>query len=290
MKTGILILLLAMSLLFNVFFAAGFLRARHEAKLAGSHADPAARQVVSELNLDAPQQAAFEQLRSSMREEQEVYAGSMSLLRAELLDELKRDQPDLEKVRSLVSREAELMRQRREAESGRFSTFVGMLNPDQCRRLSARIGGRGPWGRPPGESPHDGSGREAIMRQFDANQDGQLSPDEKMHAKDALDRMRHEFERRREEWQLERFDRDGDGKLSDDEKNAMRRWFFEQSRRWPRQPGGPDGPPPPPPERTENPEASGSPADDRFRPPPPRSNDGQEPPGSATSPDGNSAA
>lgn len=162
MKINLLVALLFLSVLFNVFFAAGYVRAKSASTQTATVADPEAVQVARDLNLDEGQRAAFEELRSTLRAEQAVFAESLWLVRQELADELGREQPDLDKVRQIVARESELISQRREAESGRFSAFVGLLNSDQTRKLSQRFGGRGPWrghGPPP---PHgDDSSGEA---------------------------------------------------------------------------------------------------------------------------------
>lgn len=279
MKRNLLILLLAMSVLFNLFFAAGFVRARSAWKKA-SVGDPEAVQVARDLNLDEGQRAAFEELRSTMRAEQAMFAESLALVRQELAQELGREQPDLEKVRSIVSRESELISQRRQAETGRFSAFVGLLNPDQCRKLSERFRGRGPWRGPPapgsgpgagagpglGSGPDrppggpDGRGRSPLER-FDANHDGQLDDEERAAAHLAMqDRIRRE--RHRQEEMFDRFDADDDGKLDREELGAWMRWNFEQGRNRPPRSGGPrpDGGRPDAPESRPQESAETSPA------------------------------
>mgnify|MGYP003576188212 CR=1 FL=1 len=282
MKQGVLIFVLAMSLLFNVFFAAGSRGARAEGRRTLGATDPQAMQVARDLNLDESQRASFEQMRSAMREEQTAFADSLALVRQELIDELNDDQPDLDRVRSSVTRETELLAQRRLAETARFSAFVGLLNPEQCRKLSQKLGGRGlfdgrmspPPGGPGGEGMPDGRGGpdrhgpgpgpgkgrsddrrhgdrpflERIQR-FDANKDGQLDDAERAAAKQALEeRMRQERERREETFN--RFDADQDGKLDRTELEQMNRFLFEQWRDRPRPggsrpPAGPPGGPPP---------------------------------------------
>jgi Spy/CpxP family protein refolding chaperone len=274
MKQSVLILVLAMSLLFNLFFAAGFMRARAEARRSLRVADPEAMNVARDLNLDESQQASFEQMRATMREEQVAFADSLALVRQELIDELNREQPDLEKVRFAVTRETDLLAQRRQAETARFSAFVGLLNPEQCRRLSQRLGGRGLLdgrfgsgsgpapghggpGRPdrsggpgadgPDDPRHGGPGGRPFldrMQRFDANKDGNLDDVERAAARQALEeRIRQDRERREETFK--RFDADNDGKLDRNELEQMNRFMFEQWRDRPR-PGGsrpPAGPP-----------------------------------------------
>jgi hypothetical protein len=253
MKRNILIALLLMSAMFNLFFAIGYVRARSETTQVQS-TDPEAVQVARELNLDEGQRAAFEQLRTTTRAEQAMFAESLALLRQELTQELGREQPDLEQVRSIISRESELISQRRQAESSRFSTFVGLLNPDQCRKLSERFGGRGPW-RGPGPRPEggpglghgaeserppgglEGRGRQ-LFEKFDLNGDGTLDEQERAAAHEAMqERIRRERQRQSE--MFDRFDADDDGKLDREELGEWMRWNFEQGRNRPPRPGGP---------------------------------------------------
>jgi hypothetical protein len=212
-----------------------------------------------------------------------------------LIDELNREQPDREKVRFAVTRETELLAERRQAETARFSAFVGLLNPEQCRRLSQRLGGRGPMDGRFGPGPRSGHGGPGIaerpdgpsmggpddprrggpggrpflerMQRFDANKDAKLDEDERVAARTALEeRIRQDRERREEAFN--RFDADHDGKLDRGELEQMNRFMFEQWRDRPRQggsrpPAEPPGTPPPAVERpgVAEPVPSSAPAD-----------------------------
>ncbi len=57
-----------------------------------------------------------------------------------------------------------------------------------------------------------------LLKMFDKDGDGKLSPDERKAMMDA----RKEMETKRHEAMMAKFDKDGDGKLSDEERTAMR--------------------------------------------------------------------
>jgi uncharacterized membrane protein len=219
MKRNILLLVLALSLMFNVFFAVGYLRAREVARTISQSPDTA-RLAAEELDLDEAQRAVFTELRSAMDDERETLREGIALAREELLDELDRPSPDLDRVQTLIDREAEYHRQLRMAAAERMRQFVEMLSPEQRRELFHRIDPRhvGP--------PHL---RDRLMRRFDADGDGTLSESERAEA------LQH-FEQRREHWQrkrrglIERFDTDGDGQLSEAERTALREWMRHQRR------------------------------------------------------------
>jgi hypothetical protein len=85
-------------------------------------------------------------------------------------------------------------------------------------------------------APAEGPGgkaavREKFLQKFDANGNGQLDPDEREAAKEAMQKRREQGgkgqggvgkdpERRRKI--LEKFDKDGDGKLSESERAAAK--------------------------------------------------------------------
>jgi hypothetical protein len=245
MKRNLVWLLLALSVLFNVFFMAGYVQARAAARRA-AEAEVLSQRVARELALDEGQQAVFAALRSALREETVAYDGEMALLRQELAAELARQEPDLARVRELVSRGARLEQGRHEARARRFSEFLGTLNPEQCRRLGHRLG---PEGRRGGGVP------PWVLEEFDADRDGALSETERAEAGRFLEARRQEREKKRAEL-LQRFDRDGDGRLNEQEREALRRWREAQPdapphgdrvrgadrHRPPNRPAGPDRP------------------------------------------------
>jgi Spy/CpxP family protein refolding chaperone len=219
-------LLLALSVLFNVFFAAGFLRARAVLERSGA-SNGVSRQVAAELQLDDTQRRIFSDLRTGLSEELSVYRQSIEQADQKLLEELSRERPDLEQVRAIMESRADLERQQRMASLQRFSEFLGVLSPEQCGKLSsrARRGHRGHRGR--GIPPK-------VLKQFDADGDGALNEQERAAAQEHWQKERH---RRRKEM-LERFDEDGDGRLSREERAALRQWMEQH--------GGEHRPPRPP--------------------------------------------
>jgi hypothetical protein len=226
MSRHLLWLLLALSLLFNIFFAAGYVKARAEAK--GTDRDELTRARIEEmLDLDQSQAAAFARLRSEMREDAENLDDAIALASHDLLAELSRQSPDLDRVRQIVARKAELHEQRRRAGVQRFNEFLSVLSPEQCRRLS-----RGVHARPPGRRM-----QHRIMEMFDADGDGQLDDGERAEAEQFIEAKRQERERRRQALR-ERFDLDGDGRLDEAEEAALREWM---RRRGPSGRGGPRG-------------------------------------------------
>ncbi len=219
MKRNLIWLALAMSVLFNVFFVVGFARARAQLELVES-SNGASRVVASELDLNDEQRAVFSTLRASMRDEMTAYRDEIALTQSELAAELGKENPDLERVRNLVARKAELHRERRLAGSQRFNEFLGVLSPEQCRVMSRRFH-HGPPGR---GRPFD------ALERFDANGDGKLDDEERAAAREFME-TRHRERRQRRQEALERFDADGDGQLDAEERDALREWRLQQRRR-----------------------------------------------------------
>ena len=202
---------LALSLLFNVFFAAGFLKARAEAR-RGRSPEAMVQKVTRELDLTGEQTALFSRLRSAVREDTAPVRERIALAEQELLGELDRDEPRFEVLESIMSRRADLQRQRRLRESHSFGEFVRALDPDQRARLSDRMRFR---------PPHVRRGRKLLER-FDADGDGILDAEERAEASRHIEERRRMHERMQEE-RLKRFDRNGDGHLDADEREAARR-------------------------------------------------------------------
>jgi uncharacterized membrane protein len=219
MMRNVLLLALSLSLLFNVFFAVGYLRAREAARTLRPESD-VARLAAEELDLDEVQTAVFAELRSAMADERETLTEGIALARQELLSELDRPSPDVDRVQALIEREAEYHRQLRMAAAERMRQFVETLSPEQRRELFRRID---PSRTAP---PHL---RKRLLQRFDTDGDGALSETERAEA------LRH-FEERREQWQrkrrdlIERFDADGDGRLDEQERGTLRDWMRERRR------------------------------------------------------------
>ncbi len=219
MKRNLMWLALAMSVLFNVFFVVGFARARAQLELVES-SNGASRVVASELDLNDEQRAVFSTLRAGMRDEMSAYRDEIVLTQAELAAELGKEKPDLERVRNLVARKADLDGQRQLIAVRRFGEFVDVLSPEQCRRLSSRVH-HGP----------PGAGRHArLLERFDSDGDGELNEQERAAAREHMESRRQEWESRRQKM-LERFDANGNGRLDPEERDALREWRLQQRRR-----------------------------------------------------------
>ncbi|MHC4414666.1 MAG: Spy/CpxP family protein refolding chaperone [Planctomycetota bacterium] len=214
MKQHLIWLILALSLLFNLFFTVGFMQARAQVRAADSTED-VSHVVTRELNLDDAQAAVFADLRSSMRDDVAVYDDAIALSRQDLVEELGREEPDLGRVRGIVERNADLHQQRRLAGARRFSEFLGILSPQQCRLLSAKVHG-GPRGK----------GRRFLLKRFDADRDGMLNDEERAAAHEFIEARRQEREKRRGEL-FERFDANQDGRLDPQERSALQEWMME---------------------------------------------------------------
>lgn len=241
MKSPLVTLGLALSALFNVFFLAGYVQARREAADIGRARDVTER-VRGELGLDPAQSALFDDLRRKWREDAEVYRENLSLLRQDMVEELDREPRDPARLGDVLDREAELRRQWRFAEAGRFGDFLGALTPEQRRKLMGRLEHGGPRR----------GGR--LMQQFDANRNGVLDPDERARAREHTgsrfaDRPRHwpqpgsDGEGRPEGFEhrggpgpgpgpgrlrgelMRRFDADHDGKLGPQEESSLLEWL-----------------------------------------------------------------
>ncbi len=233
MKHNLLLFAVVLSVLFNVFFVAGYLKARAEA----APDVPAA--VSRELGLNTTQAALFKQLRETGRADAELYEDSITLVRRELVDQLNSDH-DPDRVAEIVDREADLRRQWRLAEAMRFSDFVRSLEPQQRRALFSRM--------KCAESKH---GRhEELVRRFDGNGDGVLDEQERQVARNHMRMRRAERERqgrsgppgmgrrgsrsagvdRRVRHELiKRFDANGNGRIDDQELEALLAWLGEGS-------------------------------------------------------------
>jgi hypothetical protein len=221
-------LALAISLLFNVFFLAGYLQARAQQRDVAREEAAAVDRVAEELELNDAQTTLFRQLHEGMDGDVAVFGLGFALVRQELMDELARPEPDVIRLREIVDREADLHRQRRLAASRRFSEFVGMRSSDQRQRLSEHFRHR--------RGDRDRDRREGLMRRFDLDGDGHLNEQEQAAAREHFEQRKREHECQRAEM-LQRFDANGDGQLDDQELQTARRWFIENGGR--RGGGGP---------------------------------------------------
>jgi hypothetical protein len=216
-------LLLALSLLFNVFFLAGYFQARS----APVETAPAnAETVAHELNLDEKQAAVLSGCRASLGEEAPVYHNALALVAQEYRRELGSDEPDPTRLAELVEQEAEIHLQWRLAATDRLVQFIGSLRPEQRQHLVEASS----------RSPRHAARLERMLERFDADGNGVLDDAEAAAATEHLQEKRQEMDGRRQRMML-RFDEDGDGELGPEEREAMRRHMKRRR-------GGPDSPGP----------------------------------------------
>lgn len=213
MTRSIVWFLLVLSLLFNVFFVFGYMRAKASSQLPNGDITEANRVtefVSNELKLDDKQREVFSKLRREMR----VFNESIALSDQELLNELEKESPDLSTIRQMVVEQTDLNNQRRVERSQRFNDFLKTLSPDQCKRLSDRVG----------RSRH-GRGRfQRMLKMFDENKNGKLDEDEMVKAKAAHSTWREKWQKEREKRRTEmreQYDANGDGDIDQQEWGAM---------------------------------------------------------------------
>lgn len=205
--------LLVLSLLFNVFFVFGYMQAKTNSQLQNGDVTEASRVtefVGNELKLDDKQREVFSKLRSEMR----VFNESIALSDQELLNELEKQTPDLSKIRDMVVEQTDLNNQRRVERSQRFNDFLKTLSPDQCRRLSDRVG----------RSRHGRDRFQRMLKMFDENNNGKLDEDEMVKAKAVHDAWREKWQKEREKRRTEmrqQYDANGDGDIDDEEWGAI---------------------------------------------------------------------
>ncbi len=233
MKRHLLLFALVLSGLFNVFFVAGYLKARAQVTPDVSAA------VGRELSLDTTQTALFKQLRETGRADADLYQDSITLVRRELVDQLNDPDQDPDRLAEIVDREADLRRQWRLAEAKRFTDFVGSLEPRQRRMLLSRMT----------HATSKMKRHEALLQRFDANGDGVLDQRERQTAREHMQKRRAERERQgrngvggppgmdrrgqrrggmenRLRFELyKRFDANGDDRLDVQEQEAMLAWI-----------------------------------------------------------------
>ncbi len=238
MKSGILWLMLAVSVLFNVFFVAGYMQARSEqagdeaVATAGNNENEArgessedrmTRMVTRELDLTPEQQDVFAQLHHERSEDAQEFRASIELLQRQVMRELEKPEPDVDAMQRLAEQQGELHRRSRQLEAGRFSRFVEVLSPDQREKLLRHMRG-GPDGR-----RHRG-GPERLLRMFDKNEDGTLNEQETAAAQEWQQQREHEWQQERD-WLYEQFDVNRDGELDESEQKAVREWRRERRER-----------------------------------------------------------
>ena len=180
MKPNLVLLALVLSVLFNVFFIAGYARARRT--VARDVTDVVGR----ELDLDDEQIALFSQLRAAGHDDAEMYRDSITLVRHELVEELDRMDSDPRRLAEIVEREADMGRQWKLADASRLAEFMESLTPEQRCELRSRM-----------TQARGGSLNQRRIRRFDTNGDGVLDDEERQAAHARMKAFRTE---RSEHW------------------------------------------------------------------------------------------
>lgn len=256
MSVRVLFILLVISLVFNVAVLIGFIKTRSTATPATHKPQPQSQpmvpegkpwldRVARELRLDANQRAAVEGLQKRQQQQNSIFGDSVVVVRQDLQEEVRKAEPDLERVRALVDQEADLVRQRRLAEAELYGEFVGLLTEEQRQhmrdRAMPREDGRGgppigPDGKAGGNGGAGGAGgpdgraRDPnappppdVVRRFDRNKNGRLDPEEAKEARKDLQNRRREIAPRISQfpplWPW--FDKNGDGELDEAERVAL---------------------------------------------------------------------
>jgi Spy/CpxP family protein refolding chaperone len=226
MSRRVLAILLVVSMLFNFAVLIGFVKSRRDAASATSTRDltpataPAEQSLLArlanELKLDPTQADALKELRRRQQQQQVVFGESLMVVRQDLQAELREDEPDLERVRTLVDQEADLLRQRRQAEAELYGEFVALLSPQQRHRLGERLGPQQQARSRVPISPE-------LVKRFDRNNNGRLDPEEAKQARTDLEGRRREVAPRVQQlpplWPW--FDADDDGELNATEREEM---------------------------------------------------------------------
>jgi len=233
MSRRVLVILLVISMVFNAAVLLGFLRSRTKphseptptATMPMEH--PPLTALPRDLNLDQAQVSQVRSLQQRQQQQATVFNDSLQVVRQDLQEELRLADPDLERVRALVDQEADLHRQRRQADAELYGELVGLLTPDQRRRLGER------FGRPDARQPNPSRGRTPlspeVARRYDRDRDGRLNSDETRQARTDLQNRRREVAPHVPQlpplWPW--FDEDDDGMLNAAERAEMQKFMNE---------------------------------------------------------------
>jgi hypothetical protein len=233
-------LVLAVSVLFNLGFAASYLRARSAPTPPESTLEQPAsaddrprvdegrrgprgerdgearlRSAARLLDLDEEQVAYFRGLHEGLAEDEAVFGTAIAALREALAEAYRGDAPAMDRLRSLHEREAELLRQRQLARSERFEAFMAALRPDQIERFRGVL-------QEQTRREDRPEARERIA-EVDADGDGLLDDAEIAALRGRISeriRQRTEMMFQRQREALDRFDTNGDGRLDRAEREA----------------------------------------------------------------------
>ena len=130
MKTRLLILMLIVSVLFNLFFAVGFFDARVSAQKAATPEGPA-QQVAEKMRLSDGQRQAWGELRREvgqhMRAANQVREANFRAAQAEMAQ----PQPDVRRIRGLMQENARTQAEARTFAMEHMAEFLKTLSPEQ---------------------------------------------------------------------------------------------------------------------------------------------------------------
>lgn len=273
MSYRVLAILLVISLVFNLAVLLGFMRsrtARPNVPPAPATSLPDERSILArmarELNLDNQQMDAVRGLQQQQQQQAMVFNDSLVVLRQDLQAELRRPDPDLEHVRTLVDQEADLHRQRRQADAELYGEFVGLLTAEQKQRLGDRVGRHDGQPGGQGRQPQPQPASPDAVRRYDRDNDGRLNAEEARRARADLQNRRREVAPHVQQlpplWPW--FDADDDGMLNAAERADMQKFLSEH--RPPRM--GPDQMPQSPQDGRRPPDRRGGGAPNRGTRPP----------------------
>lgn len=176
---------LAVSVLFNVFFLAGYVHVRTGFP-GPPPSDEVTERVRDQLGLDEAQTALFADLRRDVQEDAEVYDGGIALVRQELAEEWSSGSRDLDRFAAIIDREADLRRRRQLSAASRMIDFSEALTPPQQRDLARTLS----------REEKRRLRREQMLERFDANGDGELDRSERAAAREHVRARQAEREQR----------------------------------------------------------------------------------------------
>jgi len=163
--------LLLASLVFNAMVVIGYFATSLTSESAGS-AEAAARLVGDELGLDTHQREAFLELRREADAQKAELRQAIELAHEKLVAELCKARRDPEMLRERQTALAELRDAYRELTFRHSDRFLGMLTPEQRQDVGQRLGRRGRHRRL----------RDAFLRRYDEDGDGELNQEEREDA------------------------------------------------------------------------------------------------------------
>ncbi|MBN1256507.1 MAG: hypothetical protein JXA52_02240 [Planctomycetes bacterium] len=135
MKTRIIILLLATSIAFNIFFAMGYYEAKEYIQLSNSY-EGRSKIFADKLRLSEEQQAEFAQLQKEMSEKRAQQRENNLELYDKFWQEILKDEPDQEFLEEFVATTSSSNVRQNFVE--RMQSLMKILNPEQ-RELAVEM-------------------------------------------------------------------------------------------------------------------------------------------------------